>query len=502
MSSKNQQTDEKTVDDEVQDPIISHEKDFQAIERTTCAISPGYFIDNYLQIDDPNQPGSDWFPFKLWPAQRIAVKEIINNKKLIILKARQLGITWLVLAYCLHMMIFKPGSVIMLFSKNGTDAKELIRRLSGMIERLPDWLRPELEKDLTKELHFTNLSRAMSFATTKASGRSFTASFVLIDEAAFIPFLQQLLNSAEATVDSGGQLAIVSTNDKEKPNNGFATLYRRTLEGRSEFKEHFIPWYGRPGRDAEWYEGKVINKIQDDLWQEYPETPEQALAGKTTSKRFSQKWVENCTLDDDSLTHYGRAGLPKINGVVYYRQPQEGRDYLVTCDTAEGDPGSDPTAFAVWDALLYEEVAFGMGQWQPGVTAGYLWRLAQAYNNAIICVERNNHGHAVNLSLRESWEYPLIYRNPFDGKDGWYSSARTKTIAMDKLGDLMDDGEIGMRSKVMLMQIGNIDANTMEAPEGDHDDAALVAVIAAAALTWKSTRSKQAARPRIPSMTL
>jgi len=306
-------------------PIISPEKDNNAIELAKCSMSPGYFIDQYCEIDDPNRGGTAWYPFNLWPAQREAVKIIKENNKVIVLKARQLGISWLTIAYALWLMVVKPGSMILLFSKNGEDSRELARRLSGMWERLPDWLRPEADKVLEQQLILKNGSRAKSFMTTKHSGRSFTATLVIVDEAAFIPFLSQLLNAAEETADAGGQLVIVSTNDKEKPNNGFAELYRRSVKRESDYISIFLPWYARPSRDEAWYKHKQKTKLIDSLWQEYPSIPAEALAGLSANKRFLPSWIKAATRENEPLSMMGRAGLPRIPGITYYQQVMLGR---------------------------------------------------------------------------------------------------------------------------------------------------------------------------------
>jgi len=400
--------------------------------------------------------------------------------------------------------IFKPGSVTLLFSKNSDDAHELMRRVRGMWSRLPNWLKPEAEKELEKELVLKlgdRTSRIKSFTTTKHAGRSYTASLVIIDEAAFIPFLDQLMNAAEETADAGGQLIVISTNDKEKPNNGFATLYKRAVKGTTDYKPLFIPWYGRPMRDRAWYEHKKRTKRQDDLWQEYPEIPAQALAGLSATKRFDPEWLRLSTRDDAPLSKYGMTGLPRLPGITYYAQVVQGRDYLIVIDPAEGDITSDPTAIVVFDTMLWEEVAFMQGAYEPGVAAGFCYRLASAFNNAVICPERNNHGHAVILSLRQFYEYKWIYKSPFDKKLGWLTSHRTKTLAMDKLAELMEFGEFGIKSKIILAQLANIDATTQEAPEGEHDDAAMVAIIAAAALTWTTIR-KKTRRRRLVSVSM
>ncbi len=59
------------------------------------------------------------------------------SRKLVILKARQLGISWLCLSYALWLMLFQAPATILLFSLREEEAKELLWRLRGMYERLP-----------------------------------------------------------------------------------------------------------------------------------------------------------------------------------------------------------------------------------------------------------------------------------------------------------------------------------------------------------------------------
>lgn len=476
---------------------MTPEEERAIIEYQKCGRSPHYFIDEYCMIDDPNQPGSDWFPFRLWPAQFDTLDTVLESTKIITLKARQLGITWLLIGYALWLMIFRPGSMIMLFSRTGDDAKELIRRLRGMHDRLPEFLQASYDKQLEKELYFTELkSRAKSFATTKHSGRSFTATFVLVDEAAFIEFLRQLLNAAEETVDAGGQMAVISTADKDRPNNTFHQRFKDALNGKNDYTPIFLPWSARPTRSQAWYDHKKASKDQDDLYQEYPETPAQALAGRASNKRFKAAWLELCRDEQPDL------GIgPAIPGLIVYERPfLPTHEYLLAVDTCEGDPTSDPSPITVFDATTFREVAHVYGRFEPSALAGYAVQLAQWYGgeNCVICPERNNHGHAFNLATRQlltqidrKEKRPFLYVNPFDGKDGWLSSSTYKTLAVNQAADYFKDGALKLRTEASIIELGDIEASTLKAPEGATDDRAMSVIIGLAAIRWPM--EKQAA---------
>src|SRR5689334_18485796 len=100
-----------------------------------CRRSPAYFLDTYGQIYDATT--GEWVPFRLWPAQFSTIQTIAANRLTVILKARQLGLTWLVLGYALWLMLFWPAATVLLFSRRDDEAVDLLRtRLRGIYDRL------------------------------------------------------------------------------------------------------------------------------------------------------------------------------------------------------------------------------------------------------------------------------------------------------------------------------------------------------------------------------
>jgi tetratricopeptide (TPR) repeat protein len=60
--------------------------------------------------------------FVLWPSQLPVARALVEHLLVVILKARQLGMTWLVLAYALWLMLFKPAATVLLFSRRDDEA--------------------------------------------------------------------------------------------------------------------------------------------------------------------------------------------------------------------------------------------------------------------------------------------------------------------------------------------------------------------------------------------
>ena len=459
------------------------------VEYSKCEQSPAYFIDAYCMVEDKSADVRDWIPFRLWPAQRAVLQAICENDLLSILKARQLGLSWLVLGYALWLILFRPGSQVLMFSRRDDEAQELLQRLKGMHEHLPPFLKAETGADNDHEFELPILgSVAKSFPTTKNSGRSYTATMVIIDEADFILWLKQLITAVKPTIDAGGQLIMISTADKEQPQSEFKRIWRAGRSKLNRYKAVFLPWWARPSRTAEWYAGQKQDYVQDDLWQEYPETPEQALAHRESNMRFRPEWL---TAVFDPLPVLEGVG-PALPGLVIYKEPRILHNtYLIAVDTSEGDTTSDPSPATVFCIETWEEVAHLYGRFEPTILANYVVRLAQYYANAIICPERNNHGHAFIATAKDllqvcaAGKRPFLYKNPFNKKIGWLSNTKYKTLAMDNTAQVLREHGVKIRTEATILELGTIEAATEKAIEGEHDDRAMTIVIGLATLKWK-----------------
>ena len=83
-------------------------QDQMAAELSRCETDRVYFAEKYCYIQDPTTFRS--FLFELWDFQPEVFTFWDENPKSVILKTRQIGITWLVACKALHMAIFKNNS--------------------------------------------------------------------------------------------------------------------------------------------------------------------------------------------------------------------------------------------------------------------------------------------------------------------------------------------------------------------------------------------------------
>lgn len=443
-------------------------------ELARCDDDPIYFIDTYCYVFDATSHA--WVPFHLWDAQRQALGAMEAHRLLVILKARQLGFSWLALCFALWMMLFRPAAVVSLFSKRDDEAVDLLDfRLKGIYTRLPVWMRSRATlADAKHEWLLLNGSRALAFPTT--GGEGYTATLAIIDEADKVSDLDTLINAVKPTIDAGGRLLLISSVDKSKPNSAFKRIYRGARAGQTEWRSLFLPWTARPGRDGAWYERVKADVLArtgalDDLWQEYPATDTEALAPNAKDKRIAAAHLEACYQGAAPLTgNTLPAYAPTLPGLVVYRPPERGHRYVIGADPAEGNPTSDESAAAVLDAASGEEVAALAGRFEPSVFASYIDALGRWYAAGGVLVERNNHGHAVLLWLREHSR--LTRLRGHDAQEGWLSSVKGKALLYATTADAFRNRETVLHSFETLTQLASIEGATLLAPPGEHDDRA------------------------------
>jgi hypothetical protein len=449
-------------------------------EARKCRRDLAHFCKHHCKILASKDRSGDWIPFDLWPAQQQVASDLESHREVVALKARQLGFTWLVVAFALRELLFNPVATVLFFSKRDDEAAELVGfRLREMYARLPDWMRTDgITADKAHEFAVGNGSRALAFATT--GGRSYTATLAIIDEADHVPnnCLQRMLSAIKPTVDAGGRLILLSTVDKSEPESVFKRLYRAARARGNSYYPIFAPWTAAPWRRPEWYEEKrraivTATGSEDDLWQEYPATDAEALAPRQLDKRIPRAWLTQCFVEaqpiDPGAWYAPAYRLPAIPGLAVYMRPQVGHTYVIGADPAEGNPTSDDSALTVLDAASGEEVATLAGRFEPTVLASYIAQLAEWYNGAAVLPERNNHGHAVIARLNDLGVAILSGR---DGREGWMSSALGKVAMYDACADAVKNREVVIHSFGTFNQLASIDGSTLRAPEGQHDDKA------------------------------
>lgn len=248
-----------------------------------------YFVREFVYIEDPQTDGLV-MKFDPWPAQVEALNVFQDHRLVVVLKARQLGLSWLALIYTVWRMLTRSGFRATGLSRGENEAKELVRRIKFILRYLPDFLiRPAEDaagwNGLTWEGGVMGVtikhpgkedSSFNCFPAAPDSGRSFTSSLVVLDEWAFQQFARRIWQAAYPTINrpTGGQVIGISSGQR---NTFFEEIWNGAVSGTNSFYPLFLSWRADPSRDDEWYEETKKN-LPHTYRQEYPETPEDAFA--------------------------------------------------------------------------------------------------------------------------------------------------------------------------------------------------------------------------------
>lgn len=261
-------------------------EDIRKAERQYCRKHPEYFIETYTKMEDKKAPEIIQ-PFRLWPMQKDTLQSIHTHRLNVILKARQLGITWLALAYAAYLLLLYPGSTVICLSRTEEDAKELIRRLSVLLGHMPEllvieqsvpvgWSGPIMKvntQDIQIRFPDAPFSRCKAFPSSPGSARGFTADLLILDEWAFQQYAEEIWQSVFPTINrpDGGKVIGLSTIEL---GTLFEEIYTNPDNG---FNKIFLPWQADPSRNKDWYKETEKALGPEKTRQEYPATPEEAL---------------------------------------------------------------------------------------------------------------------------------------------------------------------------------------------------------------------------------
>lgn len=372
-----------------------------------------------------------------------------GERFVVVLKARQLGLTTLAMAYALWLLLFRPGTNILLVSRDQRTANRALDMIDFMWRFVPEWVKirgPRLSVDSATE-HVWEFddgltSRIVSLPATKTAGAGETATLVLWDEAALAVDQEESYKTLKPTTDAGGDMIVFST--ARGAHNRFARLYREAERGDNEFVTVFHPWYVsrflNPQADnvtacdvvpceecvdRSRYEAKR-KEFEDAPWEffsEYPESPEEAFRESGRSR-----FPDLPPIDDfEELGWRGRiqAGtlVEDSQGPLRLRPAflQGAPDWakVVIAVDPSGGVGGDFSAVTI-GFLDQDGVPQRIGFWHDNVTEpvdvarevadlGYFFRGRQQSAAHVAVEKAGGWGDTVINELHRNLNYPNLY---------------------------------------------------------------------------------------------
>ena len=377
---------------------------------------------------------------RLFDYQQETLDTFRNNRYVVVLKARQLGLTTVAMAYALWMLMFRPGSNIVFVSRSQTAADKALELLDFMYQFLPESIKergPQPESMAAKHHAYKfrdgMVSQITSYPATKTVAAGQTASLVLWDEAALAEYQEDALRTLMPTTDAGGSMVIFST--ARGGHNQFARLYRDAERGENEFTSLFFPWSVSEMISQQDYDAKK-RSFATEPWRfyaEYPSSSEEAFrqSGRT---RFPALPDES---DVDEFPLRGNLEWRPDGSVGFVPNPEGpfrflpealdgvplGKTAVVALDPASGT-GGDYTAIA---AGWYQDgVPVRAGFWhsnlvEPAEAAeeaaklGRLLRDDKGMDALLVVEKQGGYGDTVIHELRENLSYQNLYRFTYTG---------------------------------------------------------------------------------------
>jgi len=465
------------VETNLPDETLKPKEDYETwdMEWRMCKKSPLYFLKMYCLLQDRALKAT--IKFEDWPYLVSLLNDFQIEKQIIILKARQLGISWLVAGYSLWLVLFHENAKVLLLSQGENEAGELLGKCRFIHNNLP----PQLcgmrrEPDQMGFIGFPSSGGEIrALPSTEKAGRSTDASLVVCDEWEFHPYAEQNYAAVKPTIDAeGSQFIGLSTADKTKTDTFFKQKYREALKG-GNFKAIFLPWNLRPGRTEDWFKSLSNDLSQHQIEQEYPSTEREALETLASRPFFDSTTVE--AMYADCLNPIEHEISDKYNTIKIFRLPEPGVLYATFTDPSYGR--DDPHATIVIKTATGEQVAESHGKLpveRVGIVHDALVRL---YNNAFNSFELNAEVGNLMRETLETLETPN--QAPFikpDGKTdlskkGWWTGKQTKPKMLWGLEEAVRLRQIIPRSKECLDEFSHIwlpEGEEPQAPRGLHDD--------------------------------
>lgn len=234
-----------------------------------------------IQGDDPLHPEA--FPFVPYGYQLERAEAWERHTSEVILKARQLGFSWL-LAALKYWRAAYHGWAVGYYSRGEDEAKhQLNSRVLFIHQHLPGHLQVQATKSDTL-LSFRGGGSIRVFPSTEHSGVGYTFQLIVADELSFHPYGGKNYAAYQPAISAGGQFVGCSTANPELgPAGFFHDLYWDARRGENEYQAVFVPWFARPGRDEEWLERmrRSFKGIPQAFDAFYPATEAAAFVGRT-----------------------------------------------------------------------------------------------------------------------------------------------------------------------------------------------------------------------------
>lgn len=442
------------------DGVVTQWTNEQVSEYVKCMQDPSYFARVYCKIISLDE---GLVNFQLYPYQEKMFNHFLDNRFSIVLACRQSGKSISSVAFLLWYAIFNPEKTIAVLANKGATAREMLSRITLMLENLPFFLQPGCKALNKGSIEFSNNSRIIAAATSGSSIRGMSVNLLYLDEFAFVEDAATFYTSTYPVISAGTSTKVIITSTANGIGNIYHKLWEGAVQGTNQFKPFRVDWWDVPGRDEKWKQETISNTSQLQFDQEYGNT----------------FFGSGDTLINAETLMSLRAKAPiekRHDGVLIYEEPIKDHEYISLVDVAKGR-GQDYSTFNIIDitARPFKQVAvYRNNMISPILFPDIIWKYAKAYNEALTIVESNDAGQVVCNGLYYDLEYENLYVESAVKANslGVSMNRKTKRIGCSSFKDLLESGKLEIVDENTIIEISTFVAKgqSYEASDGNHDD--------------------------------
>jgi hypothetical protein len=430
-------------------------------EYARCMNSPSYFAKKYCKIISLDK---GLVPFQLYPYQEKMFEAFNEFRFNIVLACRQSGKSISACAYLLWFALFNSEKTIAILANKGATAREMLSRITLMLENIPFFLQPGC-KGLNKgSIEFSNNSRIIAAATSGSSIRGMSVNLLYLDEFAFVERAAEFYTSTYPVVSSGKDTKVIVTSTANGIGNQFHKIWEGAIQGINEFKSFRVDWFDVPGRDEEWKSQTIANTSQLQFDQEF---------GNTFFGTGDTLISADCLLGlrAENPTQILEGGSLKI-----FKETHPKHDYIMTVDVSKGR-GQDYSTFTLIDISVrpFEQVAvYRNNTISPLLFPNIIYKYAKSYNDAYVVIESNDQGTVVCNGLYHDLEYENVHVESAVKANaiGIEITRKSKRIGCSAIKDILETNKLKIVDDETILEISTFEAKgqSYEASDGNHDD--------------------------------
>ena len=349
-------------------------------EYAKCMKNPSYFARTYLKVISLDK---GLVPFDLYPYQEEMFKHFNDNRFSVVLACRQSGKSISSVAYLLWYAIFNPEKTIAILANKGSTAREMLARITLMLENMPFFLQPGAKALNKSSIEFSNNSRIIAAATSGSSIRGMSVNLLFLDEFAFVENDAEFYTSTYPVVSSGESTRVIITSTANGVGNVYHKIWEGAVQSTNEYKPFRVDWWDVPGRDEAWRQTTINNTSELQFQQEF---------GNTFHGTGNTLIAPEILLKLQAKEPIGR-----VDNLRIYKEPEEAHEYMIFVDVAKGR-GQDYSVFNIIDMSVrpFEQVAvYQDNTISPLLLPDVIYKYANRYNHAYIVVENNDQGSVV-----------------------------------------------------------------------------------------------------------